>query len=122
MTTDELKMRLDRVKQVLDSSTTKETEMAAPKKTATKKPAAKKDNGEVGTPVAKTKKVKQSEDTNLVTLAALAKEVGMTPQAARRKLRSAKLQRDGRWSWKVDSDELEEAREALTTEPDAEAA
>ena len=119
MTANELRDRINRVKQTL--STNQENDMAAPKKKApTKKAPAS--NGDVGTPVEKVKKVKQADDPNIVTLAALCKELKITGQAARRKLRSAKLNRDGRWNWPKDSDELDEVREILTAKEEKEAA
>lgn len=48
-----------------------------------------------------------------VTLKDLAKEAKLKPASARVKLRSAEVERDGRWSWKPNSSGLKAARKAL---------
>lgn len=48
-----------------------------------------------------------------ITLATLAAEAEITPAGARRKLRAAELERDGRWSWAEGSKGLAAARKAL---------
>lgn len=81
------------------------TKKEAPKKEAAKKaPAAKK---EAAKPAAK-------KDDNRVTLAVLCEELGIKPAAARRKLRTAEIDRgDGQWAWAADSKELAAVKKAL---------
>jgi hypothetical protein len=55
-----------------------------------------------------------SDDSGLVTVAALAAEADISPQSARVKLRAAELDRgEGRWKWEEGSKALKEARKVL---------
>lgn len=67
----------------------------------------------------KGKKEKESNGSEVVTLADLAKDAEITTAAARRKLRAAKLDRGdgGRWEWKAGSRDYKAACEALDLEP-----
>lgn len=57
---------------------------------------------------------KHVDADNLITVADLATEADISPQAARVKLRAADLDRgDGRWKWEEGSKTLKEARKIL---------
>jgi hypothetical protein len=85
--------------------TLKELEsMAAKKSNATAAPA----------PEPKAAAPAKEVDPNLIPLATVCKEFGISGQVARRKLRAAKLSKDGRWAWNKDSPELKKVRELLT--------
>jgi hypothetical protein len=75
-------------------------------KKAEAKPKAPGENGAA-------KKAPVEIDPDSVPLGELLKEANIGGQAARRKLRAAKLARSGRWAWKKGSTELKAAREAL---------
>ncbi len=63
---------------------------------------------------AETKKSNGKSESNLVTLADLAKEAKSSGAAARRKIRASELDRgDGRWAWEPGSKQLKTARSAL---------
>lgn len=98
----------------------KENTMAQAKKKVTKKAAPAAATKAKAKPEAETKKkaapAKESED-NLVTLAQLAEEVGITPSVARRKLRGflgEAREEKTRYVWKADSKELAKIRTHLT--------
>ncbi len=63
----------------------------------------------------KAAKADKDEDSNdgMITLADLAGEAKISGAAARRKIRAAELERDGRWAWKDGSKSLKTARKAL---------
>lgn len=116
MTEQELAQKVARIKeQVLHQH--KETKMAA-----------KKNAAAAPTPVAPTpaptaaEKPKKEVDPNAVALSEICKEIGITGQVARRKLRAAKLAKDGRWSWQKGSKELEQVKALLKPAPAAAAA
>lgn len=88
----------------LDTTTPEESKVSSAKKKA-KTPA--KTAG---------KKKSAAADPNVVTLAELAKEVGLKPPVARRKLRAAGLEPEGRWKWDKDSGALTKARKVLEKE------
>jgi hypothetical protein len=107
--------RLQRVKKVLARPPNeKELKVMASKKGAA--PAAKANAAE-----APAKAKKAAVDENMITLADLCKELKIQGQAARRKLRAAKLQKDGRWVFEIGSAELKKVREILTAKPKEEA-
>ena len=95
--------------------------MAQAKKKVTKKvaKAAPAETKAKAKPATETKKkaapAAEGED-NLVTLAQLAEEVGITPSVARRKLRGFLGEREEktRYVWKADSKELAKIRTHLT--------
>lgn len=66
-------------------------------------------------PKTQPKKAAKTDD-NVVSLKALAEELGISPAAARRKLRSAEIERDGRWAWKDGSRDLTKVRKVLEAE------
>lgn len=111
---DKLETSLDKVKADLAADPVEapstETKMSTETKTKTKK-AAKK--------VVKAKKAAANGNGHAaakeghVTLAQLASEAKITTAGARRKLRGAELERDGRWSWAEGSRALQQARKAL---------
>jgi hypothetical protein len=102
-----LEASLQRVKEVLARPPTeKEMKTMATKKNAAA-PASKAS-------ASAAPKAKKEADPNMITLAAVCKEIGITGQVARRKLRAAKLVRDGRWAFQKDSRELAEVRKLLT--------
>ena len=104
----ELAERLETVKHLLDQPLTrKERKMA-------KKKLAKKTAPAANATASETASAEPAAEDNRVSLATLSEEVGITPQAARRKLRASNLVKDGRWAWPEDSDELEEAREVIS--------
>lgn len=87
-----------------------EAEAAKPKKVKKVAKKAKK----VAKKATKTTSAKKAESNEgKVTLAELATEAGITSAAARRKLRDAELNREGRWAWDEGSKGLKEARAAL---------
>ncbi len=90
----------------------KEKPMAERKSSAKKKAAPKKKAAAKKKPAAKKAAAK---DDNVVTLADLADEAGISGQAARQKLRNAEIERpEGkRWGWTSKSKELTKVRKAL---------
>ena len=80
------------------------------KKVAKGKKKVKKANGEAK---AFKKSAKASSKEGVVLLTDLASEAGITGASARRKLRSAQLSPEGRWTWEEGSKALKEARKAL---------
>ena len=109
--------RLGEIKAILDSPLTKKERKMAKKKLASKKAPSKKTSKKAATTNGGGA---EAPAENLVTLKELCEEVGITPQAARRKLRASNLVKQGRWAWEADSDELEEAREVISSTPAAE--
>lgn len=108
-----LESRLQRVKQTLARPPTeKEMKIMAAKKAPA--PAAKA-NAAAAAPAKEP--AKKANDENLVTLAEICKEMGITGQAARRKLRAAKLQKEGRWVFEAGSAEEKRVREILAARP-----
>ena len=88
----------------------KEKSEMAKKKVSKKKLSAKEEKS-----TKKSKKVSNGSEDGYVTVADLAEEAGIGPQAARVKLREAEVPRDGeaRWRWKEGSKSLKAARKAL---------
>lgn len=84
----------------------------ASKKAAPAAPATQ--NGQTSAATAAPAKGKAEVDPNMVQLADVCKELGITGQVARRKLRAAKLPHEGRWQWPKDSEELKKAKIVLT--------
>ncbi len=83
---------------------------AKPKKAKTEKPKAKTEKPK--TEKAKTKPKTKTED--MVTLAELCTEAGITPAVARHKLRSSEVENpEGRWAWVVGSRKLKAAQKVL---------
>lgn len=62
---------------------------------------------------APTKKKVAAEASDIVTLAQLAEEAGISPQRARQKLREAEFVREGRWSWEAGHKEIDKVRKIL---------
>src|ERR1051326_328930 len=92
---EKLERPLDEVASDL-SQEPESTESNKPKKV---KKVAKKEVKKAAKKVAK-KSTKQTESTEgKVTLAELASEAKITTASARRKLRDAELNREGRWAW-----------------------
>ena len=103
----ELGSRLQRVKSVLARPpTNEETTMSVSINKAVKSPT--------GNAAAAAVKAKKEIDPNLIPLATLCKELKISGQAARRKLRAAKLTKDGRWAFQRGSAEERKVRELLT--------
>ena len=113
----ELAERLETVKHLLDQPLTRKERKMAKKKLAKK--TAPASNAAETAPAAE---AAPAEEDNRVSLATLCEEVGIAPQAARRKLRASNLVKDGRWAWPEDSDELEEARAVISKEEEKEEA
>jgi hypothetical protein len=103
---ENLESRVQRLKSEINRQPTlKELEiMAAKKANAAATPA---------TPAKEAAPAKEV-DPNSVPLASICKEIGISGQVARRKLRAAKLSKDGRWAWNKDSPELKKVRELLS--------
>lgn len=108
----ELAARLEELKVRLERPLTKKERKKMAKKKVVKKNSAKAP--------AESKAEAAAEDENTVSLSELCEEVGITPQAARRKLRASNLVKQGRWAWAPDSDELEEAREVISSKREKE--
>ena len=80
------------------------------KKTTAKKKAPKK----VAKGNGAAKAAKKEVDPNLVTLKALCKELKLDPRVARRRLRTADLKAEGRWSWQKGSGALSKVQKILS--------
>ena len=117
MTRQELEARVRSIQaQLVNTQPLMEIKTMATKKAA---PAA---NSAPPTTTEKTPAPAKAEvDPNVVTLAEVCKEVGTTGTVARRKLRAAKLQRDGRWAWPKGSKELAEVKKLITPKEEEEA-
>lgn len=109
MSNGQLARRIEAIREELkqpipDPLTEKEKKMAERKKA----PAKKKRK-------AKAAAKKSVSDDNVVTLADIADEAGISSQQARQKLRNAEIERpDGkRWGWSPKSKALTQARKAL---------
>lgn len=99
--------------------------MAAKKNSAAPAPAptAAPTPAPAGAPAAATAEAapKKEIDPNAVPLADICKELGLTGPVARRKLRAAKANKDGRWVWQKGSKELEEVKKILSAKPEPKA-
>ena len=99
-------IRDELLKPIPEHMAQKEKPMAERKKPASKKkPAAKR----------KPAKKTSNSDDNIVSLADLADEAGISAQSARQKLRAAEIERpEGkRWGWTPKSKELTKVRKVL---------
>lgn len=104
--------KLERTIGEVESDLSREPAEAPPETKKVKKVAkAKKVAKKVAKKSKESKKVESGEVK--ITLADLASEAEITTAAARRKLRSADLSREGRWSWDEGSKGLAAARKAL---------
>ena len=99
MLSEELVKKLDELKEEMTELQTEPKVETKPTKSTAKKKAVKK---------AETKKADGG-----ISPKTLAKEAKIEPRVARRKLRKAKLEPDGRWSWEAGSAALKAARKAL---------
>lgn len=115
----DLDSRLQRVKDSLSHPPTeKEIALMASKKNAAA-PSTPANKGDAP------KAAKKELDPNQISLATICKELKVVGQVARRKLRAAKMVKDGRWVFTKGSPEEKRVREILTAKEkakDAEAA
>lgn len=65
-------------------------------------------------------KKKAETSSDVVTLAELAEEAGISPQRARQKLREAEFVREGRWTWEKGDKSIAKVKEILTAGSDEE--
>ena len=98
----------------LSTDSPKEKSMAE-KKTPRKKKSAAADKPAKRTKAARTN---GATDENVITLAELCKDYKIEPSAARRKLRAAELEPDGRWKWAKGSSALKAAEKVLAAKSD----
>lgn len=84
---------------------------AKPKSTKKVKKVAKAKKG--AKKVAKKASKPEATEDGKIKLTELASEAGITTASARRKLRDADLNREGRWSWEDGSRDYKAARKAL---------
>jgi hypothetical protein len=106
---EKLERTLDEVETDLSNESDSSESKGQPKKV--KKVAKAK---KVAKKVAKKAEKSAKKDTDgLIKLADLASEAKITAASARRKLRDAELNREGRWAWEEGSKDLKEARKVL---------
>ena len=95
--------------------------MAAKKNAAAPAPTPAPTSTPATASAAPAEKVVKEVDPNAVPLAEICKELGIAGPVARRKLRAAKVNKDGRWIWQKGSKELEQIKAILSAKPEPKA-